>query len=137
MGLVFQSYHLMPELTALENVLFARRMIGSIDEVSKKQAKTLLERTGLSHRLRHLPSQLSGGERQRVAIARALMNSPQVLLADEPTGNLDEKTAENVFNLLMDLTREHKVGLLLVTHSLVFAQRTDRQVALHLGEVSR
>lgn len=134
LGLIFQAYYLVPELNALENVLLAarigKRRIGSGEW---ERARMLLERVGLGARQKHLPSRLSGGERQRVAIARALMNHPPVILADEPTGNLDEKTALHIRQLLLELCEEEKVGLVLVTHSLEFASQTDRQLVLNHG----
>ena len=138
LGMVFQSFYLIPELDALQNVLMARRMVGRIGSAEKARAAELLHRVGLTERARHLPSQLSGGERQRVAVARALMNSPQLILADEPTGNLDEKTGDAVIELLLGLCVETKTALVLVTHSAVHAAKTSRRLFLHegrLGEV--
>lgn len=132
MGLVFQSYTLVPELNALENVLFARRLIGRVGRVEREQAEALLERVGLAERMKQPPQKLSGGERQRVAIARALVNEPALILADEPTGNLDERTGEQVMSMLLDLCRDVSVSLLLVTHNTGFAAQTAR--ALHLRD---
>lgn len=132
-GLVFQSYYLLPELNALENVLLARRLVGRVSRDDRSRAQALLERVGLKDRLTHLPAKLSGGERQRVAFARALMNHPKLILADEPTGNLDEKTAEVMMDLLLSLCREDKVSLALVTHHIAFAERTDRCLFLTQG----
>ncbi len=133
MGMVFQSYHLMPELDALENVLMARRIAGGIRPENKARALALLERVGLKDRARHVPAKLSGGECQRVAVARALMNKPKVLLADEPTGNLDETTGEEVMTLLLELTRQENSALVLVTHNAAHAARADRSLFLRKG----
>jgi len=133
LGMVFQSFYLIPELDALQNVLMARRMVGSIGSSEKARARELLAKVGLAERSHHLPSQLSGGERQRVAVARALMNSPQLILADEPTGNLDEKTGDSVIDLLLGLSTETKTALVLVTHSVVHAAKTSRKTFLHEG----
>lgn len=133
LGMIFQAYHLVPEIDARANVLLARRFIGRIDAAARRRADELLERVGLPARARHLPSQLSGGERQRVAVARALMNSPRLLLADEPTGNLDEATGETVIELLLNLAREQGAALVLVTHNAAHAEKTDRHLRLHEG----
>ena len=133
LGMVFQSFYLIPELDALQNVLMARRMVGRIGSSEKARAAELLGRVGLTERAKHLPSQLSGGERQRVAVARALMNSPQLILADEPTGNLDEKTGDAVIELLLGLCVETKTSLVLVTHSAVHAAKASRKTILHEG----
>ena len=113
----------------------ARRIVGRADAAARARADELLARVGLSGRARHLSSQLSGGERQRVAVARALMNSPRLLLADEPTGNLDEHTAEAVIALLLSLCSETETALVLVTHNPVFAAKTRRQFFLHDGSL--
>lgn len=136
-GLVFQSFYLIPELNAFENVLISRRMLGSLNRSFRERARMLLDRVGLTERLNHLPSQLSGGERQRVALARALMNGPRVVLADEPTGNLDETTGNNVIDTLLRLCREDGVSLVLVTHNQEHAARTDRQMLLHSGHLEK
>ena len=133
LGMVFQSFYLIPELDALQNVLMAGRMLGSPGAESRARARDLLERVGLGGRASHLPAQLSGGERQRVAVARALMNSPSLLLADEPTGNLDERTGEAVIDLLLGLSRETGTALVLVTHNPAHAARTGRALTLHDG----
>jgi len=133
LGMVFQSFYLIPEMDALANVLMAARIRGGIDAHTKTRAMDLLDRVGLTDRSSHLPSQLSGGERQRVAVARALMNKPQMLLADEPTGNLDEKTANAVIDLLLSLCAETDTSLVLVTHNATHAQRCGRQLLLHDG----
>lgn len=132
-GYVFQFFHLVPELTALENVLLAARIAGTPMREAREQAKALLDRVGLGGRLAHLPTKLSGGECQRVAIARALINRPPLLLADEPTGNLDERTGESVMRLLIDVCREQRAALLLVTHNLDFAANADRRLVLRRG----
>ncbi|MFH1499023.1 MAG: ABC transporter ATP-binding protein [Verrucomicrobiota bacterium] len=135
LGMVFQSFYLIPELDALGNVLMAGRMTGKLDAVARARAASLLERVGLAERGHHLPSQLSGGERQRVAIARALMNSPRLLLADEPTGNLDEKTGESILELLLAVTAEQGAALVLVTHNPAHAARASRRFTMHAGEL--
>jgi predicted ABC-type transport system involved in lysophospholipase L1 biosynthesis ATPase subunit len=133
-GFVFQNYQLMPELNALENVRLAAQVAGR--PATGADAYALLESVGLGGRVRHLPSQLSGGECQRVAIARALINRPSVLLADEPTGNLDEATGAEVMRLLLQVVAESGTALVLVTHSREFAARTDRQWVLSNGLLS-
>lgn len=135
LGMVFQSFYLIPELDALQNVLMARRIVGRVGSAEKTRAKDLLAKVGLSERAHHLPSQLSGGERQRVAVARALMNSPQLILADEPTGNLDEKTGDAVIELLLGLCAETKTALILVTHNAAHAAKTNRKTLLHEGKL--
>lgn len=132
-GYVFQFFHLVPELTALENVLLAARIAGTPMRQARAQAKELLTRVGLAERMTHLPTKLSGGECQRVAIARALINRPPLILADEPTGNLDERTGEAIMQLIIDVCREQNTALLLVTHNLDFAARTDRRLVLRHG----
>jgi putative ABC transport system ATP-binding protein/lipoprotein-releasing system ATP-binding protein len=133
LGIVFQSFYLIPELDALQNVLMARRITGGIGAPEKTQAKELLARVGLAERMEHLPTQLSGGERQRVAVARALMNSPRLILADEPTGNLDEHTGAAVIELLLGLCRETGTTLVLVTHNADHAAKCARQLVLREG----
>lgn len=136
MGFVFQNCCLVPELNAIENVEFAARIAGAyVRKNSRQRAEKLLEFVGLKHRMRHLPHQLSGGEKQRVAIARALMNSPSIILADEPTGNLDERTGESVMEMLLSLCSQGWSSLLLITHNPEFAQRTDRSVRIAQGKV--
>ena len=117
LGMVFQSYYLIPELDAFANVLMGARVIGGVGAVQRERATALLQRVGLAERAAHLPSQLSGGERQRVAVARALMNRPHVILADEPTGNLDERTGGEVISLLLEVCAEENTALVLVTHN--------------------
>lgn len=135
MGMVFQSYYLIPELTAVENVLVAARMAGNPIAAGRSRAEALLEKVGLAKREKHLPNQLSGGERQRVAIARALMNEAPLILADEPTGNLDERTGEEIMAQFLELCSEEQVSLVLVTHNPEFAQRTQRQLFLRGGQL--
>ncbi len=132
-GIVFQSFYLIPELNAFENVLMAARVAGKVGAVEKVRAVELLRKVGLGERAHHVPSQLSGGERQRVAVARALINAPKLLLADEPTGNLDEKTGESVIEILLGLCAETQTALVLVTHNAAHAARCARRFALHEG----
>jgi len=133
LGMVFQSFYLIPELNAEQNVLMAARMVRSPGATERLHAKALLARVGLAERATHLPAQLSGGERQRVAVARALMNSPRLILADEPTGNLDEHTGDAVIELLLALCRETTTALVLVTHNVAHARKTNRSLFLHDG----
>ncbi len=140
-GMIFQFYHLLPELNALENVLLPPMIgqsvfgwLGRRREL-RHRATELLDRVGLGHRLRHRPGELSGGEMQRTAIARALMNRPRVLLADEPTGNLDEATGGEIVKLLRDLNRQEGLTIVMVTHNLDIVAATDRVVRLMAGRV--
>lgn len=133
LGIVFQSFYLIPELDAFQNVLMSARILGKPGTEQRNRAKDMLTRVGLGERMHHLPSQLSGGERQRVAVARALMNSPQLLLADEPTGNLDEHTGDAVIELLLGLCAETKTSLVLVTHNADHAAKTQRALFLREG----
>jgi len=135
LGFVFQAYYLIPELNALENVLIARRLLGRIRREDRQRAEELLERVGLAERMQHNSGQLSGGECQRVALARALFNRPALLLADEPTGNLDEHTGEEVMALLLGLCRNEKTALVLVTHNPEFASQTDSRLFLRAGAI--
>jgi predicted ABC-type transport system involved in lysophospholipase L1 biosynthesis ATPase subunit len=130
MGFVFQGYFLLPELTALENVLLPA-MIGR--KATERSAEESLAAVGLGDRLHHLPAELSGGEQQRVAIARALTNDPDIIFADEPTGNLDSKTGDEIIDLLLNLVREQKKTLLVVTHDARLAARGDRQLHIKDG----
>ena len=135
LGMVFQSFYLIPELNAEANVLMAARMIRAPRAAERARAKDLLARVGLAERATHQPAQLSGGERQRVAVARALKNSPKLLLADEPTGNLDEHTGNAVVELLLELCRETATSLVLVTHNVAHAAKTKRALFLRDGVV--
>jgi predicted ABC-type transport system involved in lysophospholipase L1 biosynthesis ATPase subunit len=135
LGMVFQSYYLIPEIDAFANVLLGARMLGSISSGERTRATALLRRVGLAERGHHLPAQLSGGERQRVAVARALMNRPAVILADEPTGNLDERTGDEVIALLLEVCAEEKAALVLVTHNPAHAKKTSRQLVLKNGQM--
>src|SRR6202020_1644107 len=131
-GFVFQQFHLVPYLTAVENVMLAQYFHSTADE---KEAKEALERVGLGNRLEHLPSQMSGGEQQRVAVARALINHPKLILADEPTGNLDEANEEIVLSLLRELHTEGHT-ILMVTHAPSIARQADRRIELAHGRLS-
>ena len=132
-GFVFQLHHLLPQCTALENVLIPILAEKSIDKEIENRARRLLERVGLSERANHFPGQLSGGERQRVAVVRALINQPKLLLADEPTGALDEKSAANLAQLLLELNREEGVALIVVTHAPALASLLPTHYELHQG----
>lgn len=132
-GIVFQSFHLIPTMTALENVAVPLEFKGVADALPR--AKTHLERVGLGHRLSHYPSQLSGGEQQRVAIARALASGARIILADEPTGNLDLETGAAIMDLLFSLKREDGTTLLLITHDPALAKRCDRVASVRDGRI--
>jgi lipoprotein-releasing system ATP-binding protein len=132
-GFVYQFHHLLPEFSAQENVMLPQMMAGVASGAAQAKAVSLLTELGLGERLRHRPAKLSGGEQQRVALARALANDPVLLLADEPTGNLDPQTAESVFALLMRMAREKNVAALIATHNLDLAKRMDRSVRLENG----
>jgi putative ABC transport system ATP-binding protein/lipoprotein-releasing system ATP-binding protein len=136
LGMVFQSFYLVPELDAFNNVLLARRILGGVDGAARDRARELLDHVGLAGRSHHLPTQLSGGERQRVALARALMNRPRLIVADEPTGNLDEKTGNGVVELLMGLCGSANAALILVTHNAAHAARAGRRLLLEAGVLS-
>ena len=136
-GFVYQYHHLLPEFSALENVVIPQMIAGTSKSEAKVRATELLEMMGLGHRLDHRPARLSGGEQQRVAICRALANRPAVLLADEPTGNLDPETAEKVFQELLRLVRHENVGALIATHNPELAARMDRTLTLEDGRLSR
>lgn len=132
-GFVFQNFQLISTLTALENVMVPLELRG--EKGAKKIAQELLSRVGLSDRVMHYPNQLSGGEQQRVSIARAFSNSPKILFADEPTGNLDEETSEKIEQLLFDLNHEQGTTLIMVTHDLELARKTDRIIRLKGGKL--
>lgn len=134
-GFVYQFHHLLGEFSAEENVMLPQMIAGKPRSDARRRARMLLEGLGLGERLRHLPGKLSGGEQQRVAIARALANAPRLLLADEPTGNLDVGTAAIVFDQLLDVVRAHGVAALIATHNPELAARMDRRVTLQDGHV--
>jgi putative ABC transport system ATP-binding protein/lipoprotein-releasing system ATP-binding protein len=135
LGMVFQSFYLIPEIDALDNVLMAGRIAGRVGAAERDRARSLLTRVGLAERLDHVPAHLSGGERQRVAIARALMNGPRLVLADEPTGNLDEHTGDAVIDLLLGLCAETGTALVLVTHNNAHAAKAGRRLVLRQGRL--
>ena len=135
-GFVFQFHHLLPEFTALENVAMGALITSSNNKTVYEEAASLLDYVGLSERLSHYPSQLSGGERQRVAIARSLINQPKVVLADEPTGNLDRRSSEAVLELLWDLNAKSGQTFVIVTHNQELAQQVDRVIQLVDGKIS-
>ena len=135
MGFVYQYHHLLREFSALENVAVPQMIAGRSRAEAAKRAQELLALVGLAPRADHRPAELSGGEQQRVAIARALANKPQLLLADEPTGNLDEHTADEVFGVLLRLVRDAGLGALIATHNTALAARMDRRLTLHEGVV--
>ena len=132
-GIVFQSFYLIPNLTAVENVLLS--LEANQQYSLEKDAEELLGEFGLSHRMHHLPSELSGGEQQRVAIARALINKPKIILADEPTGNLDSVNSESMIDLLFDYTKKSHTSLVMVTHDNSIAQRCDRIIEIRDGQI--
>ena len=135
LGFVYQAHHLLPEFDALENVVLPQMIAGHSKAEAAKEAARLLETLGLGQRLSHRPGQLSGGEQQRVAIARALANKPRLLLADEPTGNLDPKTSGGVFDALIAITRAQGLAALIATHNFELAGRMDRVLMLHQGRL--
>jgi len=135
LGFVYQAHHLLPEFDALENVVLPQMIAGKSRAAAAKEAARLLTVLGLGQRLTHRPAQLSGGEQQRVAIARALANKPRLLLADEPTGNLDPRTAGGVFEALIQITRAEGLGALVATHNFDLAGRMDRAMLLHQGKL--
>ena len=132
-GFVFQSFHLAPSLSALENIMFPAELAGNPN--AKAEATALLDRVGLGQRVNNFPNQLSGGEKQRVALCRALINNPQILFADEPTGNLDTKNGDAILELLLELHAERQTTLVMVTHSPEIADRAERVITLQDGQV--
>ena len=134
-GFVYQAHHLLPEFDALENVMMPQMIAGKAKAEAAAEAARLLSALGLAQRLTHRPAQLSGGEQQRVAIARALANKPKILLADEPTGNLDPRTSGGVFDALIAIAREQGLAALIATHNFELAARMDRALLLHQGKL--
>lgn len=135
MGYIYQFHHLLPEFTALENVSMPLLISGTAASIAKQKAREILAQVGLSHREQHKLAQLSGGERQRTAIARALINQPLCVLADEPTGNLDGKTAEQVYATMLELNRKRQTSIILVTHDMSLANRMDKIYRLDDGQL--
>ena len=133
LGFIYQFHHLLPEFTALENAALPLLVRGNSPESSLHTASEILDRVGLEKRVQHKPGELSGGERQRVAIARALVTAPQCILADEPTGNLDEQTADQVFGIMLELNESAASSLVMVTHNMALAKRMDKILEIHNG----
>lgn len=135
LGFVYQFHYLLPEFSALENVVIPQMVAGVKRKDAVSNAEEMLTKLGLSHRFDHRPARLSGGEQQRVAIARALANKPKLLLADEPTGNLDPETSESVFSILVDLVKQQGIGAIIATHNMQIAERMDRILEIKNGRV--
>ncbi|MCD4704422.1 MAG: ABC transporter ATP-binding protein [Methanosarcinaceae archaeon] len=135
LGFIFQHHHLLPDFTALENVMMPLLIAGKSRKDANKAAQELLAEVGLSDRMEHRPNQLSGGQNQRVAVARALVNDPMIVIGDEPTGNLDTRSSDRIYELLRKLNREHKQTFILVTHDEQMAEKTDRIVRLVDGKI--
>ncbi len=135
LGFVYQYHNLLPDFNALENVMLPQLIAGRTKKAAKERARWLLDRMNMSHRLKHRPAEMSGGEQQRVAIARALANAPKLLLADEPTGNLDPKTSDIVFAELINIVRETGLSALIATHNMELAAQMDRKVRLSDGKL--
>ena len=136
-GFIYQFHHLLPEFTAMENILMPLKIAGRISKGHQARAMEMLEAVGLANRATHYPSELSGGERQRVAILRALIHEPSLILADEPTGNLDESKADDVFAMLMKLSKDSGAAVLVATHNMELAGQLDKQYRLHLGKLEQ
>jgi len=134
-GFVFQRFNLLQNMSALENVALPQLYAGKTEKESKKRAQQMLEMVGLNHRLYHFPTELSGGEQQRVAVARALVNAPPIILADEPTGNLDSATGQKIMQLFKDLNKNNGVTFIIITHDVGIAEETDRIVRLLDGRI--
>jgi putative ABC transport system ATP-binding protein len=132
-GFVFQAFHLIPSLNGLENVMFPAEL--KKDASARTKAQALLDQVGMSHREKNFPEQLSGGEQQRIAICRALINDPEIVFADEPTGNLDSENSEGIIRLLLDLHKKRQITLVVATHSRSLANRADRVILLHDGRI--
>lgn len=135
-GFVYQYHHLLPELTAVENVVLPQLIAGKNKTDALKKAKELLDEMGLCNRYEHTLNKLSGGEQQRVAIARAIANEPKILLADEPTGNLDDVTSMKVFNVLLELSQRRKISMVIATHNIEIAKMMQRKITLHNGQLN-
>lgn len=135
-GFIYQFHHLLPEFTALENIVLPQRAAGGSKAEARERAEYLLEKVGLKDRMTHRPTQLSGGEQQRVAFCRALANAPKILLADEPTGNLDPETSDLVFDVLLELVRDTGLSALIATHNHELAARMDRVLHMEHGKVA-